>query len=122
MTDICRLCASLKRLDHLVTLADPNLSVKAKLLRCCQVELPANDDFMPQNVCTDCVSNLNSSWIFAEKVSQAQETLKQAFVVDFDQNLIETQKPAVESEVVVEVVMVKHKFALGLKMITFCDF
>lgn len=109
MTDICRLCASLKRLDHLITIADPSLSVKTKLLRCCQVELPANDDFMPQNICTDCISNLNNSWVFAEKVHQAQETLKQAFMSDFDQQMIETQKP-VENGGTVQVAMVRKPY------------
>lgn len=75
-------------------------------MRCCQVELPSNDDFMPQNICTDCVSNLNNSWVFAEKVRQAQETLKQAFMSDFDEQVIETQKLVVENGGTVQVEMV----------------
>lgn len=88
MTDICRLCASLKRLDQLVaTVEDSTVAIKVKLIRCCQIEIPQNDDFMPQNVCHECVQNLNTSWNFAEKVLQAQETLRQAFIVDFDNDL-----------------------------------
>lgn len=92
MTDICRLCASLKRLDHLITIADPSLSVKTKLLRCCQVELSHNP-ILPQNICKECLSSLNNSWVFAERVLECQRTLEQAFLSDFDQQVIETQKP-----------------------------
>lgn len=107
---ICRLCASLKRLDHLITIADPSLSVKAKLLRCCQVELPSNDDFMPQNICTDCLGHLNNSWLFSEKVRQAQDTLKQAFMSD--QQVIE--KPLENGgSVQVEIVRRLYKFQQG---------
>lgn len=63
MTDICRLCASLKRLDHLITIADPSLSVKNKLLRCCQVEL-SQSPLLPQNICTDCGKFLAKGKLF----------------------------------------------------------
>lgn len=86
MTDICRLCASLKTLDQLQTIEDPTLSVKQKLARCCQFEFPAEDDFLPQCVCNDCILCLNNSWTFSEKVLQAQETLKRAFLIDYDTN------------------------------------
>lgn len=83
MTDICRLCATLKRLDHLTTLADPELDAFPKLWRCCQLDFPpVHDELMPQSVCHDCVCNLNASYAFAERVQQAQETLRQAFLVD----------------------------------------
>lgn len=83
MTDICRLCASLKRLDHLMTLADPALAAAAKLSRCCRMDFPPpHDEFLPQNVCFDCVAHLNASYAFAERVHQAQETLRHAFLVE----------------------------------------
>lgn len=79
MTDICRLCASLKILDHLTVMGEPNLQLREKLSRCCSIELPSNDELMPQSVCRECISSLNTSWNFAEKVFQAQEILKKAF-------------------------------------------
>lgn len=80
MTDICRLCASLKTLDHLMLINDPDLSLKIKLMRCCQLELPGgDDDLLPQNVCDNCVQRLNKSWQFANDVTDAQETLRKAF-------------------------------------------
>ena len=88
MTDICRLCASLKTLDHLFTLGDPNLSIRKKLSRCCQLKLPDGDDLLPQNVCKNCVQTLENCWTFAENVAQAQETLRKAFSVDFVQSVI----------------------------------
>lgn len=95
MTDICRLCASLKRLGVLIPLSDPSQAVKKKLRRCCQLELPANDEFMPQSVCNDCVGQLNACWSFAERVEQVQETLRQAFVDDFvdERSDVQTEPP-----------------------------
>lgn len=94
MTDICRLCASLKRLGALIPLSDPSQAVKKKLRRCCQLELPLNDEFMPQSVCHDCVGQLNVCWSFAERVEQVQETLRQAFIDDFVQERSSNSQPA----------------------------
>lgn len=86
MTGVCRLCASLKTLEQLKTLDDPNLALQKKLVRCCEFRLPTtNDEYMPQNVCNDCVVCLNKSWAFAEKVADAQEILKRAFLTDYIQ-------------------------------------
>lgn len=82
MTDICRLCASLKTFEHLVFIDDPSLALKKKLLRCCQISLSIEDDLLPQNVCNSCIQRLDNSWAFAENVSQAQETLRKAFLID----------------------------------------
>ncbi len=80
MTDICRLCASLKILDQLTSIAEPNLRLTEKLSRCCSVELSANE-LMPQSICHECVLSIDSSWNFAEKVCQAQDILKKAFII-----------------------------------------
>lgn len=80
MTDICRLCASLKILDQLTSIAEPNLRIVEKLARCCSIEL-SSDELMPQSICQECVVKLDSSWIFAEKVCQAQDILKKAFMI-----------------------------------------
>lgn len=80
MTDICRLCASLKILDQLTSLAEPNLRLIEKLSRCCSLEL-SPDELMPQSICQECVLSLESSWNFAEKVCQAQDILKKAFII-----------------------------------------
>lgn len=80
MTDICRLCASLKILDQLTSLAEPNLRLIEKLSRCCSLEL-SPDELMPQSICQECVLSLDSSWNFAEKVCQAQDILKKAFII-----------------------------------------
>lgn len=80
MTDICRLCASLKILDQLTSIAEPNLRIVEKLSRCCSVELSL-DELMPQSICQECVVSLESSWNFAEKVCQAQDILKKAFII-----------------------------------------
>lgn len=98
MTDICRLCASLKTLDQLVTIEDPALALKKKLTRCCQLEFDDNEDFLPQNVCLVCVQNLENSWNFAENVSQAQQTLRKAFSVDFAKKLIKCEVEDIEQE------------------------
>lgn len=98
MTDICRLCASLKTLDHLVTMTDPQLDIKRKLLRCCQLELREDDDFLPQNVCTVCIQSLENSWTFAENVSEAQKTLRKAFSDDFAQKLIKCEADVIKVE------------------------
>lgn len=39
------------------------------------------DELMPQSICQECVLSLDSSWNFAEKVCQAQEILKKAFII-----------------------------------------
>lgn len=84
MTDICRLCASLKTLEQLVLLDEPNLLLKTKLAKCCAFEIPEHDEYLPQNVCKDCMLCLNKSWSFAEKVLQSQDILKKAFLIEFD--------------------------------------
>lgn len=100
MTDICRLCASLKRLDHLQTLTNPALEATEKLARCCQMVFPpANDEYLPQNVCFDCVVHLNASFAFAERVEQAQETLRQAFLVDMKLEQMEHQQQPPQEDV-----------------------
>lgn len=80
MTDICRLCASLKILDQLTSIAEPNLRLVEKLARCCSLEL-SPDELMPQSICQECVLSIDSSWNFAEKVCQAQDILKKAFII-----------------------------------------
>lgn len=91
MTDICRLCASLKILDQLKSIAEPNLRLVEKLSRCCSVEL-SSDELMPQSVCEECVLTLNSSWNFAEKVCQAQEILKKAFIIRTDKDNVKDER------------------------------
>ncbi|KAJ6636674.1 Zinc finger protein [Pseudolycoriella hygida] len=78
MTDICRLCASLKILEQLTSITEPNLRIAEKLSRCCSLEL-SHDELMPQSVCKECVSSLDISWNFAEKACQSQVVLKKAF-------------------------------------------
>lgn len=85
MTDICRLCASLKILDQLTSIAEPNLRLVEKLARCCSIEL-SPDELMPQSICHECVLSIDSSWNFAEKVYQAQDILKKAFIIQTSQN------------------------------------
>ncbi|KAG4066817.1 hypothetical protein HA402_012884 [Bradysia odoriphaga] len=80
MTDICRLCASLKILDQLTSMQEPNLRIGEKLARCCSVEL-SPDELMPQSICHECIVSIDSSWNFAEKVCQAQDILKKAFII-----------------------------------------
>lgn len=101
MTDICRLCASLKTLEHLTPIDEPSLSLKRKLLRCCQLELPSNADVLPQNVCDNCVQRLESAWTFAESVAQAQETLQTAFsTTDFVRQPVKTVNKVWHSSII----------------------
>lgn len=81
MTDICRLCASLKILEQLTSISEPNLHLAEKLSKCCSLELSINDELMPQSVCQECILSLNNSWNFAEKVCQAQDILKKSFII-----------------------------------------
>lgn len=90
MTDICRLCASLKILDQLRSIGEPNLRIVEKLSRCCSLEL-SSDELMPQSVCQECVLSLNSSWNFAEKACQAQEILKKAFIIRTAKNSVQDE-------------------------------
>lgn len=84
MTDICRLCASLKTFEQLKFIDDPSLDLKKKLLRCCQINISHSNELLPQNVCSNCIQRIDSAWAFAEEVSLAQETLCKAFLIDED--------------------------------------
>lgn len=99
MTDICRLCASLKILDHLRPIDEPSLALRRKLLRCCQLELPNDADYLPQSVCDVCMQRLDSAWSFAESVTQAQETLQKAFdSVEFNRKPINGSRRSPKKE------------------------
>lgn len=80
-TDYCRLCALQVSTEFLRPINDPVLLLPEKLLRCCQLKLPANDERLPQNACDRCVQQLYSAWAFAESVAQAQDTLHKKLII-----------------------------------------
>lgn len=67
-------------LNQLTSIAEPNLRLSEKLLRCCSVELSSNE-LMPQSICHECILSIDRSWNFAEKVCQAQDILEKAFII-----------------------------------------
>ncbi|XP_055388208.1 zinc finger protein 182-like [Condylostylus longicornis] len=82
MASICRLCATLRKIESFVNLHDTSLDICMKLEKCCQLIVPRSNDVLPQNVCNECVLNLNDCWKFFQKVHESQESLSKIFYID----------------------------------------
>lgn len=85
MTDICRLCATVKTIDELLNIKDPYYSIETQVYQSCQINL-SDDEHLPQNACTDCFQSLNTCIGFINGIIRAQETLKEAFYVKLTNN------------------------------------
>ncbi|XP_061391890.1 zinc finger protein 3 homolog [Musca vetustissima] len=75
MIYLCRLCASLKKPDHLITINDETNDICQKAKECCQVHIRMQD-LKPKQVCQECVESLNDYYKFYIKVKEAQEALE----------------------------------------------
>lgn len=75
MVGLCRLCASLRKMDALVSIKDECSEICEKLRKCCQLNIKMQDA-LPKSICQECIENLNKSHKFYTKVTEAQETLK----------------------------------------------
>lgn len=81
MVGLCRLCASLRKMDVLTTIKDDSNELLDKLRICYQLNIKRNDA-LPKAICQECIENLNSSYKFYTKVKEAQETLGALFPDD----------------------------------------
>lgn len=108
MTDICRLCASLKTIERMIDITDSKHSIQLKLKRCCQIDLDSKtNDLLPQKACSDCFMQLNKCWLFTEKVIKAQDILKRTFVFELEnlqtkcetENIIEDNSSSTYTEI-----------------------
>lgn len=75
MVGLCRLCASLRKMDVLIMIKDDSNEICEKLRNCCQVNIKLKDA-LPKSICQECMENLNNSHKFYKKVKEAQETLQ----------------------------------------------
>ncbi|KNC34187.1 hypothetical protein FF38_10125 [Lucilia cuprina] len=71
-SNLCRLCASLRKMDFLVSIT---AEICEKLQKCCQLNIN-KQDALPKTICQECLGNLNKSHKFFIKVTEAQETLQ----------------------------------------------
>lgn len=78
MVGLCRLCASLRKMDALISIQDDTNEICQKLRQCCQLRIHMQDA-LPKSLCQECLENLNSSHKFYMKVKDAQETLQTLF-------------------------------------------
>lgn len=85
MTDICRLCASLKQLRDLLNIKSEQIENKLQILNIVLVE--DEEQVLPQNACLDCISGLDTCIEYIDGVNKAQETIRQAFFVKLEDNL-----------------------------------
>lgn len=79
---ICRLCAKNCLKQQLTSLDDPIRCIRSKLFRCSQIDITDDNKALPQNVCKDCVNNLEQCWNFTETVAAAQTKLQLQFADD----------------------------------------
>ncbi|XP_037814425.1 uncharacterized protein LOC119605404 [Lucilia sericata] len=75
MVDLCRLCASLRKIDVLVSIKDESNEICEKLRKCFQLNIKMQDA-LPKTICQECMGNLNKLHKFYIKVTEAQETLQ----------------------------------------------
>lgn len=97
MSHICRLCATVKSFDELVSIKDSNFDIEIKLNTLNQLITLSDDEHLPQNACIECIEGLDSCVGYIDRVNKAQESLKQAFYVKIVNNLDEL--PLLESEI-----------------------
>lgn len=77
MITLCRLCAKDKHEEEIkTTLTDPTLNILQKLIDCCRWNSFDDDEKLPESVCFLCYDKLHQSWLFANKVDQAQKELR----------------------------------------------
>ncbi|CAO1413116.1 unnamed protein product [Diamesa serratosioi] len=75
MSDICRLCGIGRPLEYLNNIMDPEISVQFKLEKSFKISLD-EDKLLPQNVCYECIENLNKSANFAQSITDVQAMLR----------------------------------------------
>ena len=75
MSDICRLCGIGRPLEYLNNIMDPDIAIQFKLEKSFKILLD-EDKLLPQNVCYECIENLNKSAVFAQSISDVQAMLR----------------------------------------------
>ena len=72
--DLCRLCGAKNPFEALCSLSDVELQIEIKLQKVFNVKLN-NNKLLPQNICFNCISSLESSLAFLDMVDETQITL-----------------------------------------------
>lgn len=75
MSDICRLCGIGRPLDYLHNMMDPEIAIQFKLEKSFKILLD-DEKLLPQNVCNECIENLDKSAVFAQSISEVQAILR----------------------------------------------
>lgn len=76
MDSLCRLCAKEKSPKQLVyNVDDRTLNIEQKLIDCCRWNSFIPNEELSKKICRTCFKKLESSWSFAESVTQAQNQL-----------------------------------------------
>ncbi|XP_073819712.1 uncharacterized protein [Musca autumnalis] len=120
MIYLCRLCASLKKPDHLTTINDETNDLCQKAKVCCQVFIRMQDP-KPKQICQECVESLNHCYKFYVKVKDAQEALETIYPTPADdneevgnvtvENVVESRKDPEEEKPVKETEKPKQNLA-----------
>lgn len=77
MNAICRLCAESKQPEELtITISDPTLDIKQKLIDCCRWTSFLHLENLPESICGRCFERLEQSYAFALNVEEAQIKLQ----------------------------------------------
>lgn len=82
--ELCRLCAESKSAADLLSIKDDywtQQNLELKISQFFQIKI-SEDDKLPKCVCSKCCEKVIITSDFNEKVQQAQETLKSAFIDD----------------------------------------
>lgn len=75
MSDICRLCGIGRPLEYLHNITEPEIAIQFKLEKSFKILLD-DEKLLPQNVCYECIENLNKSTAFAQSISEVQAILR----------------------------------------------
>lgn len=100
MAEICRLCATLRKDEHLVKIEDSNHEICQKLRECFQFEIRI-EDALPKCVCHNCVEALQQAFVFYTKVRDAQESLAVFYPSPTKNDDAPNNSPTVENSTVV---------------------
>lgn len=82
-TIYCRLCAELKLGTEVISLNKndmPNVDLNIKIYQCFRIQIEP-DDILPNTICLSCCEIANNTYEIHLKFQQAQEFLKNVFVL-----------------------------------------
>lgn len=75
---ICRLCATVKKVNSFLTIQQEDHEVCQKLSKCFQIKIEISDS-LPKCICHECIQCLNQSFDFYTKIYESQESLSALF-------------------------------------------